>query len=161
LKQIRNTESSVQPSRDNKAKISDEIQKLKYKEPTSPKLVTLEQELVRAEAQNLVAEAQLTNIVSRCGLLINAFMLTIGQDTSKVEGSVRPPFQIPFHAPLTASSNYCTATTYTSQRRSSAPKSKSSSPNMAVACSTTSTTPPSSPVTCTGPSTTPTMPGKC
>lgn len=64
LKQIRNTESSVQPSRDNKAKISDEIQKLKYKEPTSPKLVTLEQELVRAEAQNLVAEAQLTNIVS-------------------------------------------------------------------------------------------------
>ena len=64
LKQIRNTENSVQPSRDHKAKISDEIQKLKYKEPTSPKLVTLEQELVRAEAQNLVAEAQLTNIVS-------------------------------------------------------------------------------------------------
>lgn len=64
LKQIRNTESSVQPSRDNKAKIADEIAKLKYKEPTSPKLVTLEQELVRAEAQNLVAEAQLTNIVS-------------------------------------------------------------------------------------------------
>jgi len=63
LKQIRNTESSVQPSRDHKAKVSDEIQKLKYKEPTSTKLVTLEQELVRAEAQNLVAEAQLTNIV--------------------------------------------------------------------------------------------------
>lgn len=63
LKQIRNTESSVQPSRDQKAKISDEIAKLKYKEPTSPRLVTLEQELVRAEAQNLVAEAQLTNIV--------------------------------------------------------------------------------------------------
>lgn len=63
LKQIRNTESSVQPSRDHKAKISDEIQKLKYKEPESTKLVTLEQELVRAEAQNLVAEAQLTNIV--------------------------------------------------------------------------------------------------
>ncbi|KAL9029492.1 MAG: hypothetical protein Q9196_002275 [Gyalolechia fulgens] len=63
LKQIRNTESSVQPSRDNKAKITDEIQKLKYKEPQSTKLVQLEQELVRAEAQNLVAEAQLTNIV--------------------------------------------------------------------------------------------------
>ena len=42
--------------------ISDEVQKLKYKEPGSPKLVTLEQELVRAEAQSLVAEAQLTNI---------------------------------------------------------------------------------------------------
>ena len=64
LKQIRNTESSVQPSRDHKTKIADELQKLKYKEPQSPKLVQLEQELVRAEAQNLVAEAQLTNIVS-------------------------------------------------------------------------------------------------
>lgn len=63
LKQIRNTESSVQPSRDHKAKIADEIQKLKYKEPESTKIVTLEQELVRAEAQNLVAEAQLTNVV--------------------------------------------------------------------------------------------------
>ncbi|KAL9600755.1 MAG: hypothetical protein Q9219_002996 [cf. Caloplaca sp. 3 TL-2023] len=51
LKQIRNTESSVQPSRENKAKITDEIQKLKYKEPQSTKLVQLEQELVRAEAQ--------------------------------------------------------------------------------------------------------------
>lgn len=82
LKQIRNTETSVQPSRDHKAKvcplapfyyierrsanktkqISDELAKLKYKEPTSTKIVTLEQELVRAEAQSLVAEAQLTNI---------------------------------------------------------------------------------------------------
>ncbi|MCJ1479913.1 hypothetical protein MMC06_000067 [Schaereria dolodes] len=62
LKQIRNTESSVQPSRDHKSKVSDEIQKLKYKEPQSTKIVQLEQELVRAEAQNLVAEAQLTNI---------------------------------------------------------------------------------------------------
>ncbi|KAK5169134.1 uncharacterized protein LTR77_006443 [Saxophila tyrrhenica] len=62
LKQIRNTESSVQPSRNQKAKIQDEIQKLKYKEPESTKLPILEQELVRAEAQSLVAEAQLTNI---------------------------------------------------------------------------------------------------
>jgi hypothetical protein len=79
LKQIRNTESSVQPSRDHKAKVwlehdagrdiltisqvSDEIAKLKYKEPQSTKIVQLEQELVRAEAQSLVAEAQLSNIV--------------------------------------------------------------------------------------------------
>ena len=70
LKQIRNTESSVQPSRDNKAKIADEIAKLKYKEPTSPKISQLEQELVRAEAQNLVAEAQLTNIVRACHNLV-------------------------------------------------------------------------------------------
>ncbi|KAF1963276.1 hypothetical protein CC80DRAFT_541217 [Byssothecium circinans] len=62
LKQIRNTESSVQPSRDHKAKVSDEIAKLKYKEPQSTKIVQLEQELVRAEAQSLVAEAQLSNI---------------------------------------------------------------------------------------------------
>ena len=68
LKQIRNTEGSVQPSRDQKAKIADEIAKLKYKEPQSPKIVQLEQELVRAEAQNLVAEAQLTNIVCRSSM---------------------------------------------------------------------------------------------
>ena len=66
LKSIRNTEKSVQPSRDGKAKIADDIAKLKMKEPQSAKLVVLEQELVRAEAENLVAEAQLTNIVSKC-----------------------------------------------------------------------------------------------
>ncbi|KAH8891906.1 hypothetical protein GQ53DRAFT_746380 [Thozetella sp. PMI_491] len=64
LKRIRNTEKSVQPSRDGKNKIADEIAKLKAKEPQSARLVILEQELVRAEAENLVAEAQLTNIVS-------------------------------------------------------------------------------------------------
>jgi len=63
LKAIRNTEKSVQPSRNNRSKILDEIAKLKAKEPESAKLVTLEQELVRVEAENLVAEAQLTNIV--------------------------------------------------------------------------------------------------
>lgn len=62
LKTIRNTEKSVQPSRDSKHKIADEIAKLKSKEPQSARLVVLEQELVRAEAENLVAEAQLTNI---------------------------------------------------------------------------------------------------
>ncbi|KIH88367.1 sphingolipid long chain base-responsive protein [Sporothrix brasiliensis 5110] len=62
LKAVRNTEKSVQPSRDNKAKISDQIAFLKTKEPDSPRLVVLEQELVRAEAENLVAEAQLTNV---------------------------------------------------------------------------------------------------
>ncbi|KFH42987.1 Sphingolipid long chain base-responsive protein-like protein [Hapsidospora chrysogenum ATCC 11550] len=62
LKAIRNTEKSVQPSRDNKAKITDDIHRLKTKEPQSAKLVVLEQELIRAEAENLVAEAQLTNM---------------------------------------------------------------------------------------------------
>lgn len=63
LKQIRNTEGSVQPSREFRARVADEIQRQKWKDPSSPRLVSLEQELVRAEAQNLVAEAQLTNIV--------------------------------------------------------------------------------------------------
>ncbi|KAI1913289.1 hypothetical protein LOZ53_001087 [Ophidiomyces ophidiicola] len=62
LKHIRNTESSVQPARDHRSKIVDEIQKLKQKDPGASKITTLEQELVRAEAQALVAEAQLTNM---------------------------------------------------------------------------------------------------
>ncbi|KAL7946358.1 sphingolipid long chain base-responsive protein PIL1 [Trichoderma barbatum] len=62
LKMIRDTERSVQPSRDGKSRLYDEFQKLKVKEPQSTRLVLLEQELVRVEAENLVAEAQLTNI---------------------------------------------------------------------------------------------------
>ncbi|KOS18429.1 Sphingolipid long chain base-responsive protein PIL1 [Escovopsis weberi] len=62
LKSIRNIEASVQPSRERKQKITDHIAQLKYKEPNSPKIVVLEQELVRAEAESLVAEAQLSNI---------------------------------------------------------------------------------------------------
>ncbi|KAF7863215.1 hypothetical protein EAF04_007297 [Stromatinia cepivora] len=65
LKAIRNTEKSVQPSRDHKHKLEDQIAKLKAKEPQSATLVTLEQELVRAEAEQLVAEAQLTNITRK------------------------------------------------------------------------------------------------
>jgi len=79
LKHIRNTEKSVQPSRDNKEKIADEIQKLKIKEPESARLVILEQELVRAEAENLVAEAQLTNLVCTYRIrvtLLSDFSLT-------------------------------------------------------------------------------------
>lgn len=81
IKSIRNIEASVQPSRDRefmimllsvtwhltnptlgKQKITDQIAQLKYKDPNSPRLVVLEQELVRAEAESLVAEAQLSNI---------------------------------------------------------------------------------------------------
>jgi hypothetical protein len=62
LKHIRNIEASVQPTRENRAKVADEIQRLKLRDPTNAKLETLEQELVRAEAHNLVAEAQLTNV---------------------------------------------------------------------------------------------------
>ncbi|KAL4945648.1 Eisosome component PIL1-domain-containing protein [Aspergillus oleicola] len=62
LKHIRDTEGSVQPTRDQRSKLADDIEKLKLKDPESSKLETMEQELVRAEAQNLVAEAQLTNV---------------------------------------------------------------------------------------------------
>ncbi|AAS52355.1 AEL329Wp [Eremothecium gossypii ATCC 10895] len=62
LKSIRDIEGSIQPSRDRKAKITDKIAYLKYKDPQSPKIEVLEQELVRAEAESLVAEAQLSNI---------------------------------------------------------------------------------------------------
>ncbi|KAA8913759.1 Eisosome component PIL1-domain-containing protein, partial [Sphaerosporella brunnea] len=62
IKSIRNIEASVQPSRDRKQKITDQIAQLKYKDPNSPKITVLEQELVRAEAESLVAEAQLSNI---------------------------------------------------------------------------------------------------
>ncbi|GAV26969.1 hypothetical protein PMKS-000430 [Pichia membranifaciens] len=62
LKSIRDIEGSVQPSRDRKHKITDQIAYLKYKDPQSPKISILEQELVRAEAESLVAEAQLSNI---------------------------------------------------------------------------------------------------
>lgn len=61
LKAIRNIESSVQPSRERKEKLLNQIHQLKYKDPDSPQIVTLEQELVRAEAESLVAEAQLSN----------------------------------------------------------------------------------------------------
>ncbi|KAI1002936.1 hypothetical protein K3495_g5267 [Podosphaera aphanis] len=62
IKSIRNIEASVQPSRDRKQKITDQIAQLKYKDPQSSKIMVLEQELVRAEAEALVAEAQLSNI---------------------------------------------------------------------------------------------------
>jgi len=114
LKQIRNTEKSVQPSRDHKAKIADEIAKLKAKEPESTKLLVLEQELVRAEAENLVAEAQLTNITRQKLKEVYAAefaatieraekqiilarhgrrLLNLLDDTPVIPGDVRPAFE--------------------------------------------------------------------
>jgi DNA-binding transcriptional regulator LsrR (DeoR family) len=66
--------------------VSDEIAKLKYKEPQSTKIVQLEQELVRAEAQSLVAEAQLTNIV-RIFTQYQVSLLTV-LDSSEVQGGI-------------------------------------------------------------------------
>lgn len=61
LKSIRDLEASVQTPRDRKVKILQEIARLKYKQPDSPQITIKEQELVRAEAESLVAEAQLSN----------------------------------------------------------------------------------------------------
>ncbi|KAL2016538.1 hypothetical protein VTK56DRAFT_3432 [Thermocarpiscus australiensis] len=113
LKAIRDTEKSVQPSRDGKRKIAAEIARLKGREPQSARLVTMEQELVRAEAENLVAEAQLGNvtrqklkeaytaeflavieradkqiILARHGLRL----LQLLDDSPIVPGDVRPPY---------------------------------------------------------------------
>jgi hypothetical protein len=114
LKQIRNTESSVHPTRENKTKITDQIAHLKHKDPNSPKIMTLEQELVRAEAENLVAEAQLTNITRQklkeaYNQQINAILersekqailakharrlLELLDDTPVVPGSDRPAYE--------------------------------------------------------------------
>lgn len=62
LKTIRGIESSVQPSRDRKDRLAEQLAQLKYKNPQHKKIPLLEQELVRSEADSLVAEAQLSNI---------------------------------------------------------------------------------------------------
>lgn len=98
LKEIRNMEASVQPSREQRQKVTDEIAKLKYKDPSSQRLVTLEHELVRAEAQNLVAEAQLSNIVGLilissifcvvCEVSLNWLTLISSADSPKAKGGL-------------------------------------------------------------------------
>jgi len=88
LKTIRNTEKSVHPSREKKAKIADDIAKLKAKEPQSTKLVILEQELVRAEAENLVAEAQLNNIVSKQPKFQLRMDVDVNIDSREVEAGI-------------------------------------------------------------------------
>lgn len=62
LKTIRNIENSVQPLRDTKQKLIDQIAVLRHKDPESTKLIEQEQKLVRLEAENIVAEAQLTHV---------------------------------------------------------------------------------------------------
>lgn len=84
LKTIRNIENSVQPLRDAKQKLTDQIAVLKYKDPESMKLVENEQKLVRLEAENLVAEAQLTH-VSRQKLkeAYNMYFLSVQERAEK------------------------------------------------------------------------------
>ncbi|KAJ4296128.1 hypothetical protein N0V88_004831 [Collariella sp. IMI 366227] len=113
LKVVRDTERSVAPSREGKRRLVEEIGKLKGREPQSARLVTMEQELVRAEAECLVAEAQVGNvtrqklkeaytleflatieraekqvILARHGLRL----LQLLDDTPVVPGDVRPPY---------------------------------------------------------------------
>ncbi|CAN9427765.1 unnamed protein product [Alternaria alternata] len=96
LKQIRNTESSVQPSRDHKTKVSDEIAKLKYKEPQSTKIVQLEQELTRQkfkEAYDHHFAATIERAEKQIILAKHARrLLNLVDDTPIVPGDVHPPF---------------------------------------------------------------------
>ncbi|KAG5519526.1 hypothetical protein PMAC_001680 [Pneumocystis sp. 'macacae'] len=62
LKTIRNIENSVQPLRDAKQKLADQIAVLRHREGESGRVREQEQRLVRLEAENLVAEAQLTHV---------------------------------------------------------------------------------------------------
>lgn len=64
LKTVRDTERSVAPVRAGRERVAEEIARVKAKEPGSARLVVLEQELVRAEAEGLVGEAQVGNVVS-------------------------------------------------------------------------------------------------
>lgn len=64
LKTVRDTERSVAPVRAGRERVAEEIARVKMKEPGSARLVVLEQELVRAEAEGLVGEAQVGNVVS-------------------------------------------------------------------------------------------------
>lgn len=78
--------------------MSDEIAKLKYKEPQSTKIVQLEQELVRAEAQSLVAEAQLTNIVCPARHVFSPGQVLTNLDAPEVQGSLRHPLRRHYRA---------------------------------------------------------------
>ncbi|KAK1834778.1 putative sphingolipid long chain base-responsive protein [Podospora conica] len=115
LKTIRDTERSVAPVRAGRERVAEEIARVKMKEgPGSTRLVVLEQELVRAEAEGLVGEAQVGNvtrqklkeaytaeflatieraekqvILARHGLRL----LQVLDDTPVVPGDVRPPYE--------------------------------------------------------------------
>ncbi len=100
LKVVRDTERSVAPSREGKRKVGEEIGKLKVKEPGSGKLVTLEQELVRAEAENLVAEAQLGNVVC-LSLLFSLLCFVCGLTvTVQTRQKLREAYTIEFLATI-------------------------------------------------------------
>ncbi|EEB05395.1 sporulation protein Meu14 [Schizosaccharomyces japonicus yFS275] len=62
LKSIRNLEHSMAPIRLHRERLSSEIDRLLEKEPSNPRLPDLQNSLVRAEAENLVGEAQLSNV---------------------------------------------------------------------------------------------------
>lgn len=90
LKIIRNIEKIVQPIRNRKIKVIAGIQKVRAKKPLhSIKLAALEQELVRVEAESLVAEAQLTNIVGARGF----YWLTDGLQLAKIAVTDSPKLQ--------------------------------------------------------------------
>ncbi|KAF3902435.1 hypothetical protein ABW21_db0200625 [Orbilia brochopaga] len=102
LKSVRNVEASVQPSRDKRAKVTDDIQRLKYKEPQSPKLVLLEQELLSNVTRQKLKEAYAAHfaaVVERSQkqeiLAKHARrLLSLLDDTPVVPGDARPAYDL-------------------------------------------------------------------
>lgn len=93
LKTVRDTERSVAPVRAGRERVAEEIARVKAKEPGSARLVVLEQELVRAEAEGLVGEAQVGNVVSFflflfSDLFLGVVVLTGTTDTTEAQGGV-------------------------------------------------------------------------
>lgn len=93
LKTVRDTERSVAPVRAGRERVAEEIARVKAKEPGSARLVVLEQELVRAEAEGLVGEAQVGNVVSFflflfSDLFLGVVVLTGTTDTAEAQGGV-------------------------------------------------------------------------
>ncbi|EPY51722.1 protein kinase inhibitor [Schizosaccharomyces cryophilus OY26] len=85
LKTIRNIEANVQPARQRKEKLLNAIYEMRQREPDSPKLISMEQELVREEAACLVADAQLTNITrENFKLAMNINISTLLEHSEKI-----------------------------------------------------------------------------
>ncbi|EPX71266.1 sporulation protein Meu14 [Schizosaccharomyces octosporus yFS286] len=61
LKGIRDMEDSIAPSRAHRQRLVASIEKEEEKDPLSPRLIDLQNQLVRTEAENLVGEMQLDN----------------------------------------------------------------------------------------------------
>lgn len=141
LKSVRDTERGVGPAREAKARLAGEIARLKAREPQSARLVTLEQQLVRAEAEGLVGEAQVANVVcvspfflSFCSPVLGYGDMVLWLKRGVEEANVEKPRR------NRRGKSSRRRTRPSSWPPSSAPKSRSSCRGTACACCSSSTT---------------------